>query len=181
MAKALDSESSNNFDLLSVPRNSRTPHYDNSMSKDSTPSFEKCIMPSQNSRSPSRPSILPLTDSRISSIDSRSSYDCYDSISTEEDCFNSNNPQSLWSTEDPAEENKDSKYTQLKRKPYSMKDGAVRSRALYECRRKYENTEIECMKEIKELRKTLNKNNEIQERRNELLADFIKEIKAFKK
>lgn len=58
-----------------------------------------------------------------------------------------------------------------------MKDNAVRSRALYERRRKNEAIEIDRVKEIKELRKTFEKNNEIQEKRNELLQNFIEELK----
>lgn len=61
-----------------------------------------------------------------------------------------------------------------------MKDDAVRSRALYERHRKNENIEIEHVKEMKELRKTFEKNNEILENRNKLLQEFIEELKTSK-
>ncbi|XP_024891590.1 uncharacterized protein LOC112467274 [Temnothorax curvispinosus] len=87
--KQRDSVSSDNYDLISVPSRDLTkPHYDcNSLSKDSTASFKKSFTPSENSTLPSRDqrslsrcSILPSTDSRQSSIDSKSAYDSYDSI-----------------------------------------------------------------------------------------------------
>lgn len=120
------------------------------------------------------------TDTKISSIDSRSSCDSYESIPLTEDSFSleSEDSQILQSTKDPLEENKNIKTS--KRKSYSMKDGATRSRTLYEHRRKNENIENERVKEIKELRKTFEKNNEIQEKRNNLLENFLKEFKASK-
>lgn len=119
----------------------------------------------------------PSTDSRISSIDLSS--DCYESM-TEENYSSPEDSQSLQSIEDPHEEkeNKASKCT--RRKPYSMKDGAVKGRASYERRRKKENKETERMNEIKELKKTFDKNNEILEKRNQLLQDYIEELKSSK-
>lgn len=161
-------------------------HHCNSSSKDSSLSVEH-ITPSQNSRLPSKYcqplskcSILSSKDSRISSIDTGSS-DCSDLIfSQEEDCSNPDNPQSLLSTENASEEDKNSTYKLSTRKPYSMKDNAVKSRALFQHRRKNEHTEVERVKEMKELRKTIEKNNEIQEQRNKLLQNLIEELKAKK-
>jgi len=158
----------------------KTSHYAyNSLSKDSTSFSEEYIARSQDSR------LDPLRDQRslsrclISpSTDSRSSYDSHEFL-TEEDS-NLDVSQLSQNTEDSFEKNKDSKCLLSKRKQYSMKDGAVRSRALYERRRKNESTEIERLKEIKELRKTFEKNNEIQEKRNKLLEDFIEELKTSK-
>jgi len=150
------------------------------LSKDSTPFSEKYIARSQDSR------LDPLSDQKSlsrcltsSSTDSRSSYDSYESFLIEEDS-NLDVSQLSQNTEDSFGENKDSKCLLSRRKPYSMKDGVVRSRALYERRRKNESTEIERLKEIKELRKTFEKNKEIQEKRNKLLEDFIKELKTSK-
>lgn len=56
-----------------------------------------------------------------------------------------------------------------------------RSRAMYKRRRIDEETEMERTKEIIELRKTFEKNNEILEKRNQLLQDFIEELRVSKK
>lgn len=89
---------------------------------------------------------------------------------------------SLQSDEDSEKDkyNKDTESTTSKCKPYSMKDGAVRSRAMYKRRRIDEEREMERTKEITELRKTFQKNNEIQEKRNQLLKDFIEELRVSK-
>lgn len=172
--------------MLNVQSTDLRTHDYNSSSKDSSSSVEH-ITPSQSSRlSPkyrqplSKCSTSSSRNLKVSSIDSRSS-DCYDSIflTEEEDCSSVDDPQLLLNTEDLSEEDKSSSYTSH-RKPYSMKDGAVRSRDLFKRRRKSEQTEVERIKEIKELRKTINKNNEIQEQRNKLLQDFIQEMKAKK-
>jgi len=108
------------------------------LSKDSTPFSEKYIAPSQDSRLDP----LEIRDQRRDqrslsrcltspSTDSRSSYDSYESFLTEEDS-NLDVSQLSQNIEDSFEENKDSKCLLSKRKPHSMKDGAVRSRALYE-------------------------------------------------
>lgn len=88
---------------------------------------------------------------------------------------------SLRSDENSSEKDKYNKDTPSTYKPYSIKDGAVRSRAMYKRRRIDEEKEIERTKEITELRKTFEKNNEIQEKRNQLLKDFIEELRASKK
>jgi len=57
-----------------------------------------------------------------------------------------------------------------------LKDGTIRSRTLYEYRRKNKNIEIQRVKEIKELRKKFEKNNEIQKKGTIFLKNFLKEF-----
>lgn len=152
--------------MINIPsRDLKTPQY-NSNLKNWT--LSKC-------------SILPSTNSKVSSIASTSSSDAYDFTSlTEEHTSDSNDPLPLMNIDELYEKDADGKCTPPRRKPYSMKDTAVRTRALYQRRHKNEDIEKDRLKEITELRKTFEKNNEIQEDRNKLLQDLLKELKTSK-
>lgn len=132
------SASSDNCYLISIPsRNLRTPHCDCSFCQKIWLLWKIWLKSLRPHKIPDCLQVIEdhSQDTRISPIDSRSSYDCNDFIfSTEEDCSNPDDSQLLQSTEKTSKEDKGSRCTLSRRKSYSMKDGAVRSRALYERR-----------------------------------------------